>query len=100
VAGPTQFRILNGGQKPIRKAFQLQPVLSGAGGWKITGVPCMRWNAAQTDPELRSDPMVKLDLAAFVGEQLRALAQRDSALFNECCSQLAPAQLAAVKQCF
>lgn len=54
----------------------------------------------QTDPELRSDPMVKLDLAAFVGEQLRALAQRDGALFNECCSQLAPAQLAAVKQCF
>ncbi|BDA48104.1 Importin-9 [Coccomyxa sp. Obi] len=52
------------------------------------------------DPELKDDPMTKLDLAAFVGEQLRALAQRDSALFNECCSQLAPAQLTAVKECF
>ncbi len=60
----------------------------------------MRWVDVQTDPELRNDPMAKLDLAAFVGEQLRALAQRDSAFFNECCSQVAPAQLAAVKQCF
>lgn len=56
--------------------------------------------AAQMDPELRDDPMTKLDLAAFVGEQLRGLAQRDSGLFHECCSQLAPAQLTAVKECF
>lgn len=54
----------------------------------------------QTDPELKNDPMAKLDLAAFVAEQLRALAQTDGAYFNDCCSQLAPAQLAAVKQCF
>ncbi len=52
------------------------------------------------DPELRDDPMTKLDLAAFVGDQMRALAQRNGALFSECCSQLAPAQLTAVKECF
>jgi hypothetical protein len=56
--------------------------------------------AAQADPELKDDPLSKLDLASFVGEQLRSLAQSNAPFFNECCSQLAPAQLEAVKQCF
>jgi hypothetical protein len=55
---------------------------------------------AQDDPELANDPLSKLDLAAFVSEQLQGLAQRSPAFFHEACSQLAPAQLAAVKLCF
>ena len=52
------------------------------------------------DPDLADDPLSKLDLAAFVGEQLRGLAQREPQFFSECCAHLAPPQLAAVKQCF
>ena len=58
-------------------------------------MPCM-----QDDPELASDPLSKLDLAAFVAEQLHGLAQHNAPFFQECCLQLAPAQLAAVKTCF
>ena len=54
----------------------------------------------QEDPELQNDPLSKLDLAAYVEEQLRGLYHRDETFFNYCCSQLGPAQLAAVKQCF
>lgn len=54
----------------------------------------------QDDPELQNDPLSKLDLAAFVGEQLRSIYQNDESFFNLCCSNLGPAQLAAVKQCF
>ena len=54
----------------------------------------------QDDPELQNDPLSKLDLAAFVREQLRGLYQRDESFFNHCCSRLGPALLTAVKQCF
>ena len=72
-------------------------------------IPCSRqwsWYAnaclltSQEDPELQNDPLSKLDLASFVGEQLRGLYQREESFFNHCCSKLGPAQLAAVKQCF
>ncbi len=52
------------------------------------------------DPDLADDPLARLDLAAFVGDQLRGLAAREPRFFGEACAQLAPAQLAAVKQCF
>ena len=54
----------------------------------------------QDDPELQNDPLSKLDLAAFVGEQLRSLFRRDESFCNQCCTKLGPAQLAAVRQCF
>lgn len=54
----------------------------------------------QEDPELQNDPLSKLDLAAFVGEQLRGLYHRDESFATHCCSRLGPSQLAAVKQCF
>ena len=64
------------------------------------GILVMQLLLVQDDPELQNDPLSKLDLAAFVGEQLRSIYQNDESFFNHCCSKLGPAQLAVVKQCF
>ena len=64
------------------------------------GILVMHLLLVQDDPELQNDPLSKLELAAFVGEQLRSIYQNDESFFNHCCSKLGPAQLAAVKQCF
>jgi hypothetical protein len=52
------------------------------------------------EQQYKDNPIVKIDLAAHVAEELRKMYAANKSGFEACCSHLTPEQLAAVKTAF